>query len=148
MSCERTKDCKYNCPPRMSDGRHYSDYRPRCVINYELQEKPMSSYDYRMYLQQNADKIITENRDIAWKNNLCGPCVVPDTMLPEQNVQVCNSRTCAFPQNDPTGLGLGRRVGGEQPSYRPSEQMTMKGCAIPAKDLNFYPINGEFQASL
>ena len=26
------------CPLRMSDGRSITDYRPKCIVNYELME--------------------------------------------------------------------------------------------------------------
>ena len=29
--CSKTTNNKYfNCPPRMDDGRHFTDYRPNC----------------------------------------------------------------------------------------------------------------------
>ena len=32
--CYKTTNNKYfNCPPRMSDGRHFTDYRPVCDVN-------------------------------------------------------------------------------------------------------------------
>ena len=29
---------EYTCPLRMSDGRSMTDYRPKCIVNYELME--------------------------------------------------------------------------------------------------------------
>ena len=52
------------CPLRMSDGRSITDYRPKCIVNYELMEHiseknlVRSSYETRMYLQSNADTIM------------------------------------------------------------------------------------------
>ena len=32
--CFKTSDNKhFGCPPRMADGRHFTDYRPSCHIN-------------------------------------------------------------------------------------------------------------------
>ena len=34
MSCHKTSDNKhFDCPPRMDDGRHFTDYRSNCHIN-------------------------------------------------------------------------------------------------------------------
>ena len=33
-TCYKTSDNKYfGCPPKMSDGRHFTDYRPNCFLN-------------------------------------------------------------------------------------------------------------------
>jgi hypothetical protein len=142
MSCDRVTDCKYNCPPRMSDGRHYTDYRPRCARNYEELPKPMSAYDYRQFLMENAEQLITQHRENAWVLNACGPCANPSTMLPEQHVQVCDGKTCSFPVNDPNGLGVGRKYGREAPEGY-SANTPQKSCATPIMDMNLYPIDGK-----
>jgi hypothetical protein len=55
-----------NAPARMDDGRHFTDYRPRCAIHEELRSgKQMSNYDYRMYLTENATKIQAKLRSNA-----------------------------------------------------------------------------------
>ena len=34
MNCYRTSNNKFfNAPPRMADGRHFTDYRPSCDAN-------------------------------------------------------------------------------------------------------------------
>ena len=34
MSCYKACNNKhFNCPPRMDDGRHFTDYRPNCHVN-------------------------------------------------------------------------------------------------------------------
>ena len=34
MSCYKASNNKYfNCPPRMDDGRHFTDYRSSCDTN-------------------------------------------------------------------------------------------------------------------
>ena len=49
-----------NCPALMADGRHFTDYRPSCFTNGDLitQGNIKSSYDYRRYLINNAEKIM------------------------------------------------------------------------------------------
>lgn len=96
----------------MADGRHFTDYRPRCDINYLYpRDVAMSSYDYRMYLTHNAENIMSKDREAAYRKNVCGPCMEPyevGTMLPEQTMIECNTQSCRFRVNDPNGLGLGR----------------------------------------
>lgn len=76
-SCTKASNNKYtDCPPRMDDGRHFTDYRPRCVVNSELQKesKAVSSHAYRMYLIDNASNLMQKCRQRAYHNNRCGPC--------------------------------------------------------------------------
>jgi hypothetical protein len=113
--CTRPSNNQYfNCPPRMSDGRHFTDYRPRCAQQYQdkISNKLMSSYEHRMYLVQNADAIMKQNAAESYNTNKCGPCVEPydqGTMMPEFEKQECNERTCSFGVSDSYGLGLGRQ---------------------------------------
>lgn len=96
----------------MDDGRAFTDYRPRCAINF--QNISMNSYDYRQFLIMNAERLMQERRDAAWQANKCGPCVAPfnqGTMVPEQSMVTCNANTCQFKVTDPAGLGQGRQYG-------------------------------------
>ena len=38
MDCIRNPDYN-NCPPRMNDGRHFTDFRPNQYLNSELRYK-------------------------------------------------------------------------------------------------------------
>jgi hypothetical protein len=96
----------YNCPPRMSDGRHFTDYRPRCAVTYEMQPNPMSAYNYRMYMTENAEQIMEMKRDTATRNNTYDSCV--KDLASETHVEKCDSRSCTFDASNPRGLGLGR----------------------------------------
>jgi len=123
------------CPPRMSDGRMFTDYRPRCIANFSIPglneiegnyDLP-NSYEYRQYLVNNATDLITKNQQAAYKTNSCGPCTNPyndGTMLPEQRLVKCDSSTCTFYQNDAGGLGLGRVY--DSPSPVQSSFLTTK----------------------
>ena len=59
------------CPNRMEDGRAFTDYRPRCAVNAELfnllnkANMVHSSYESRMYLQQNADAFMEYEKNKA-----------------------------------------------------------------------------------
>ena len=48
----------------MSDGRHFTDYRPNCFLNARIQTENgiPNSYDMRLFLTRNADKLIELNR--------------------------------------------------------------------------------------
>lgn len=108
------------CPPRMSDGRNFTQYADRCAIssawrggNAGSATTPMASNETRLHLIRNADKIMQQNRDAAERNNRCGSCFglnESGTMLPELEMQICNKRTCSFPLNDNMGLGMGRKA--------------------------------------
>lgn len=110
---------KPSCPTRMSDGRAFTDYRPRCALNAELMglvskaNMTQSSYESRMYLQQNAEKVMNMQRSYAL-NNLapCAPCTrpfnEPGTMLGERYVVRCDGVSCTRTEVNPNGLGDGR----------------------------------------
>lgn len=75
--CYKTTNNKYfNCPPRMDDGRHFTDYRPNCHLENVVRENNhiFNSFQYRMFLMHNADKIMDINRKYACDMNCCGPC--------------------------------------------------------------------------
>ena len=59
-TCYRTTNNKhFNCPPRMDDARHFTDYRPNCHINNLVRANNaiMNSHEYRMFLSNNAENI-------------------------------------------------------------------------------------------
>lgn len=94
----------YDCPPKMADGRLFTNYNPRCFTNINRD----SSYDYRQSMISNALDIMEKNRIIKG----CGPCVEPyniGTMLPEQSIVKCDKNTCRVILTDPNGLGQGRK---------------------------------------
>lgn len=139
---------KYNCPPRMSDGRHFTDYRPRCAVTYEIQPHVMTSYEGRMNLTHTAEEIIGKNRENAIFKNSCAPCVEPSTMLPELDVQVCNDRICNFRPNDDEGLGIGRGYSEMfEQIPNPESQEKQKYCDVKRyTDLEMYPWDGNYDA--
>jgi hypothetical protein len=105
----------------MQDGRVFTDYRPRCMMNAELmaqmQSKSLlpSSYDTRMYLQKNAETIMQDSQKSAFDNMDCS-CTAAgnqmkgiDTMAPERYVVKCNSVTCLREEVNQHGIGDGRQ---------------------------------------
>lgn len=157
--CERASDNRFNnCPPRMDDGRHFTDYRPRCMSNFVMNNEQLSSFEYRQYLIKNTDSIMRRNSIAAYKANACGPCVDPynvGTMLPEQSIQSCNTSTCKFTLNEQNGLGLGRSYGSTQESLemkdaflrnKENEQLYFKKnrncCSTPTDEMDTFPFDG------
>lgn len=108
------------CPSRMNDGRAFTDYRPKCVVNAELmsdlhkQNVLASSYESRMYLQNNAEKMMQMAEKNAIENMLCACSPYEnevqgiDTMAPERYIVKCNSATCYREEINPRGIGDGR----------------------------------------
>ena len=111
--CER-KPTNTGCPVyNMDDGRHFTSYVSRCVLNNNAAgSNAMNSYEYRMYLQHNAEKLMEDNRGVASDNNRCDPCFdlnEDGTMLPELNQFDCNANTCDLVPNNSNGVGTGRK---------------------------------------
>ena len=72
-----------DCPARMAYGLHFTDYRPTsCGVDTEvqLQNGITNSYDYRAFLQNNAQTIIDYNRAYAIHKNKCKPCDAPQVI--------------------------------------------------------------------
>lgn len=127
-SCFRTVDNKYlSCPPRMADGRHFTDYRPSCELNdlIRFDNNISNSFQYRLFLTSKAEELMNKNREAACLMNCCGPCpptatsnekfmncpgIGSGTMLPEQSMWVTDGRMMKMELNDPNGLGTGRKV--------------------------------------
>lgn len=115
--CYKTSDNKYKeCAPRMSDGRHFTDYRPNCDVNSFIRtdNNVQNSFDYRLFLQNNAESLMNKNREISTKKNLCKPCDQENfasTMLPERYMQKCDNNKCEVKEVNKEGLGMGRDHG-------------------------------------
>lgn len=100
------------CMYKMQDGRSFTDYRPRCTIQYQMKNKEMqNSYDSRMFLINNAESMMKANEEIVMSRNNCMGCSakkMEETFLPEQNMVKCDKHTCNFSVVEPAGLGTGR----------------------------------------
>lgn len=118
--CYKTSNNKYSdCPPRMSDGRHFTDYRPSNQLELLLasDNNIQSSHQYRNFLQKNGNVIMNKNREVAVNLNGCSNCSNSNrgvegfdngTMLPEKYIQTCGPNGCNTKLNDENGIGLGR----------------------------------------
>lgn len=123
------------CPVfNMSDGRHFTNYNSRCVQNNNISKngEVMNSYEYRMYLQKNAETLIKKNSEFALNDNMCEPCFdlnESGTMLPEANKFECNGTSCSLVQGDVNGIGTGR-------DYNVKSSGIISGSALLNDNLN------------
>lgn len=165
QACTRpSNNQSFNCPPIMADGRHFTDYRPRCDLNWVAPDGKMpNSYDYRMYLTRHAEALLRKEREETYAKNVCGPCKEPyheGTMLPESSKMVCNAQTCHVKETDPRGLGMGRQYEGfrQDPSEMAFLSLKQKetdlfskyaNCCGPAEEvLNYYSVDASPSPSL
>ena len=146
----------WGCPPKMADGRLYTDYRPRCDIQLENMRPMSGSLQHRHFLIHNADELIARSRAEAFQKASCGPCVAPydqGTMLHETDVVRCDKVACTRVDcGKPGGLGSGRDYGmlPEQRAARDAFIAMMESrqapvsasCAEAANVGGYYPLAG------
>ena len=105
--CDKTSNNKYfNCPPRMDDARHFTDYRSSDYVNnlIRMSYGIVGSYEYRQYLINNADKLMQMNRDYAYEKNGCSPCnFKPVPFKTDCDVTIKN---VACKTANPNGIGI------------------------------------------
>ena len=53
---------KQSCPSRMSDGRHFTDFRSRFALETDFFHPGSSEHQYRHSLQREAHKIVHTQR--------------------------------------------------------------------------------------
>lgn len=94
---------------KMHDGRAFTDYRPRCTVQFQMKnETSKNSFESRQFLMNNAEKLMQANEDIV-KNNYENLTKANGTMLPEKHTVKCDSKTCNTNHNVyPNGIGTGR----------------------------------------
>lgn len=63
----------YDFPARMEDGRAYSNWQPSAVLTDQIRKREgiKTNWEYRAYLQKNADSIIEFDKSIACKQTGC-----------------------------------------------------------------------------
>ena len=118
MSCCSANYPNKQCPLRMSDGRAFTNYEPRCnfnsFVNTKLSDNNMikSSYEMRLYLQQNYDILVDLDRKNAIQNiSPCGECGIGDLInikdhkLDNKYIVKCDGISCYKTLNNPEGLG-------------------------------------------
>ena len=103
------------CPLRMSDGRSFTNYETRCNFNTYLNNKLTqnntikSSNEMRLYLQNNYDSFIQEERQKAINNinpfNTNNLINNSNTELDNKYIVKCDDVSCYKVLNNPNGLG-------------------------------------------
>lgn len=63
----------HDFPALMSDGRSFSNWQPTAVLNDQIRrrENIKTNWDYRQYLQKNADSIIAFDQSTACQQTGC-----------------------------------------------------------------------------
>lgn len=112
--CKRTVDNREACPPRMSDGRAFTDYRPRCASMTTSLNGTYGNEQTRQWLTTNAESLIANARQLSLHKNACSCTGETATMIngdvvPEKTVTVCTADSCGVATVAPNGLGMGRR---------------------------------------
>ena len=102
-----------NCPPLMADGRHITDYSPRCLQELLVKDeigKPLTSYMYRQYLVNNAEQLIGQMQADTMRTYACAACASAPAPIPAgENIQTCTQNNCNFTPSGVAGsLGLER----------------------------------------
>jgi len=144
--CYKTSNNKhFGCPPRMADGRHFTDYRPSCHINNIIRtgNNVLNSFQYRNFLTNNAVELMDLNRNYACQKNCCGPCKEPYhsmNTLPEVNKVKCDAQKCDLVGFDPNGLGQGRIYNDEEQNCDNIGQpgVNTNSCATPKDNMAYY----------
>lgn len=151
MNCYRTSNNKFfNAPPRMADGRHFTDYRPSCDVNNSFRDlqKIESNLDYRMFLTHNAEKLMEIHNKHNYAKNGVFNCKEPyetGTMLPEIDRVLCNNDNCSLIKVDENGLGRGRQYSQDpnailDPFKSPQYKLDDNKCTPTEDNANYYPI--------
>ena len=152
MNCYRTNNNKFfNAPPRMDDGRHFTDYRPSCDVNNSIRNgnNLTNSFLYRKFLTENAEKLIEIGNKHAYSKNGLFKCKTPyevGTMLPEAEKVICDSKSCRVVENVKGGLGLGRIYTNEpnpllDPLSEPVHKLEDNKCLQTLDTFNYYPLD-------
>jgi hypothetical protein len=85
------------------------------IVNAD--NRPLSSYEYRQYLINNADRLIAEQQANIKAKSECSGCTNYDqSQPPAQRTQACDGNSCAISAPSDDGIGLMR---GEAPSSEP-----------------------------
>ena len=113
MSCCSSPYDNKNCPLKMSDGRAFTNYQPRKLTEM-LQKNNLtnSSYEQRLYLQRNSEKIMEEERQFIL--NQLQPCIPCNRgeLINERNPELdnklnvyCDNVSCYTKETNYQGLG-------------------------------------------
>jgi hypothetical protein len=113
-SCMRTTDNRTACPPRMADGRAFTDYRSRGASMPASLSATYGNEQARLWLMSNGESLIANARQSSLHKNSCNSCnaatMVNGDVVPEAATQICTAEACGVATlRVPGGMGLGRR---------------------------------------
>ena len=91
-------------PARMSDGRQFTDYKSNGFLNLH-EEELNTTLEYRMYLQNNAEKIMDNNYNIVASINDCSDCPGYE-IVDTKSLLTCNKETCIEELKNNSGMGF------------------------------------------
>ena len=105
--CDKTSNNKFfDCPPRMADGRFFTDYRSNRYVNNmtRIQNDLEGSYSYRMFLQHNSKNLMRVNRRYNKQKNGCRSCNAKQSNV----MTLChyNDMGAKCEPQDPFGMGM------------------------------------------
>ena len=140
--CKKTSNNKYfNCPPRMDDGRHFTDYRPNNHVNNLIRNRnnSVASFEYRQFLIHNASRIMEINNEYNLQINGCSPCNANPIFV--ENLCKVNNSVSKCESYDCNGLGQRSIAVASQPlPYNPGFQGNQMEKAFkpePVKQMNY-----------
>ena len=130
MDCFRNPNYR-KCPPRMADGRHFTNYEANNSLNSKVryENNLVTGADYRSYLTENAVKLMNTNSQQAWAANGCGPCKnlclgIDESKRPGNSTQF-DANSCIPPDNF-------QQYTGSDPNQLPMNQPEFTRVAIPS----------------
>jgi hypothetical protein len=100
-----TQDNRYpGWAARMNDGRLVTDYRPRC----ELKVPTGSQFATRMFMQRNAESIMSQARQRQVNNTGASLSYYASSEMPPEDYVRCTKTRCDFMPGNPDGVGTSR----------------------------------------
>ena len=109
-SCSKKPSNDKACFDRMAMGLSSTNYGASCALMYKygMQNDIKSSYEQRQWLQNNAERLMAEERDAS----SCVPCNPNAGQPPEASIQQCNEIACTYASPNfgegVQGVGTGR----------------------------------------
>ena len=91
----------------MSDGRAVTDYRSKCELNIPTG----TQFATRVFMQKNADSIISQSRKRQAENTGAGLSFDSSNLMPAEAYVKCSSEACQVTQTGENGVGISRSEG-------------------------------------
>jgi hypothetical protein len=107
LSCNKTSNNKhFDCPARMDDGRVFTDYRPSTTVDDMIRysNNVMSSYEYRQFLINNANNIMSVNNNYTKEKVGCNSCDYQE--VPFQTICNVNDKYSRCKMVNQNGVGI------------------------------------------